>query len=117
MSRQNPPLIPQVYWGKVTVDGEPAPDGTIISAYMVGHNPHVHFLETKDGKYGATGFEDKLFLSNVPYGEYLIGEIINFLVMLPMTKEGDKIIRIANETAMYDSNPRELDLTCDSIFT
>ena len=113
MSRPNPPLLPQAFWGKVEVDGKPAPDGTVISAYMEGHSPHVHTIETKDGKYGATGFGDKLSLTNVPYGEYLINKTIKFLIMLPITNlPADKIIRIANETAIYNSAPRELDLSC-----
>lgn len=111
MNRPNPPLLPQAFWGKVEVDGEPAPDGTIISAYMEGYNPHVHTIETKDGKYGAIGFGDKLFLSNVHYWEYLIGNTIHFLIMLPTTRPTDKIIRIANETGVYNSHTRELNLT------
>ena len=111
MNRPNPPLLPQVFWGKVTVDGEPAPDGTIISAYMEGYSPHVHTIETKDGKYGATGFGDKLFLSNAYYWEYLINKTIKFLIMLPTTIPTDKVVRTTNETAIYDSQPRELNLT------
>jgi len=110
--RPNPPLLPQALWGTVTVDGEPAPDGTVISAFIGGHSPHVHTIETRGGKYGAMGFGDKLFLSNVPYGEYLIGHSISFLIMLPTTKPEDKIVHIANETAIYDSIPREFNLSC-----
>ena len=112
MSRPNPPLLPQVFWGQVEVDGEVAPDGTVISAFMGGYSPHVHTIETRGGKYGATGFGDKLFLTNVPYGEYLIGNTISFLIMLPTTKPADKIVRIAKETAIYDSKPQELNLSC-----
>ena len=106
------PLLPQAFWGEVEVDGEPAPDGTVISAFMEGYSPHVHTIETKDGKYGTTGFGDKLFLSNTDYWEYLIGNTIHFLIMLPTTRPTDKIVKIANETSEYNSQPRELNLSC-----
>ena len=107
------PLLPQAFWGKVTVDGEPAPDGTIVSACMGGFSPYVHTIKTKDGKYGGMQLQyDKLSINNFPYWEYLTGNTIKFLIMLPTIRPEDKIVRIARESAIYDSQPRELDLSC-----
>lgn len=111
MRRPSPPLLPQAFWGKVEVDGEPVPDGTIISAYMEEFSPYIHTIQTKDGKYGTTGFGNKLSINNFPYWEYLTGNTIKFLIMLPTIRPEDKIVRIANETAIYDSIPREVNLT------
>lgn len=111
--RPGVPILPQVFHGKVTVDGEDAEDGTVVSVFMEGFSPFVHTVETKDGKYGGPGgFDEKLWLSNWPYWDDLIDQEIHFLIMLPLTEAADKIVRVAKETTKYDSDPRELNLSC-----
>jgi len=57
-----PPMPPAVhiFWGTVTIDGSPAPDGTVVSAHI---GDLFWSTTTKDGKYGYEPPKGEGFLS------------------------------------------------------
>ncbi len=101
-----PPPLPHDFWGSVTIDGSPAPAGTVITA-RIGDTAYGSIETTKIGGYGSSSRHDgdRLVVSAT---EELSGETITFLV------NG----RTARETATFtpDSTSR-LDLSVASTST
>ena len=95
-----PPTFPHDFWGGVTIDGSPAPAGTVITA-MIGDTAYGSIETTKAGEYGSSSrYEGDRLVVNAAAD--LSGETITFLV------NG----RTARETATFtpDSTTR-LDLS------
>jgi PGF-pre-PGF domain-containing protein/PGF-CTERM protein len=62
------PSIPASYYGDVTIDGEPAPEGTEIEAVVNG-DVRDSITVNETGRYGGPGLNDeKLEIANVPNG-------------------------------------------------
>ncbi|WP_129598205.1 PGF-pre-PGF domain-containing protein [Methanohalophilus profundi] len=89
------PSLPETFYGTVTVAGESATDGTVVSAWIDGNE--VFSQETIDGKYGySEGF-------NV-YGDE--GDTITF-------KVGGT--EAATNSLGQDGEPTDLDFSVDSV--
>jgi hypothetical protein len=71
------PLLPAEFWGSVTIDGSPAPAGTIITA-RIGDRDCGSLILERVGFYGGDGIFDRRLL--VSGGEGDAGEIITFTV-------------------------------------
>ena len=103
-------VLPTAFYGNVTVNGEPAPEDTVITGKIVnavGSPGEGNITVTEAGKYGGSGgFDPKLSVTTD--NENDIGKTIEFYIKLPSGAEGK-----ANETSTFVSfsDPRELDLT------
>lgn len=53
----DPPVIPAAYYGSVTIDGEPAPEGTTVTAYVDGEE-RGSLTVGADGKLGGPSVND-----------------------------------------------------------
>lgn len=71
------PLLPAEFWGSVTIDGSPAPAGTVITARIDGRDCGSLTLETA-GVYGGDSMFDKRLL--VCGGDDDAGKTITFFV-------------------------------------
>lgn len=97
------PLLPAEFWGSVTINGDPAPVGTIITAWIEGNESGSLTLDTA-GFYGGYAIFDKRLL--VCGGEGDVGKIVTFFV------NGVK----ASETAVYTpGSSTRLDLTTPGV--
>ncbi len=93
------PLLPAEFWGTVTIDGSPAPAGTVITARINGSDCGSLTLTT-DGIYGGNALFDARLLVNGEDGDD--GKTIVFLV--------DGVL--APETTVYaHGTSTRLDLT------
>ncbi|MDD2777659.1 MAG: hypothetical protein PHI16_02015, partial [Methanocellales archaeon] len=76
------PIIPAGFYGDVTVNGSPAPVGTVITGVIVsaeGSPGEGSITTTEAGKYGgAGGFDPKLFVQTDD--NYDVGKTIQFYV-------------------------------------
>ncbi len=71
------PLLPAEFWGSVTIDGNPAPAGTVITARIGNHNTGSLTLESA-GVYGGDALFDKRLLVNGEDDD--VGKTITFFV-------------------------------------
>ncbi|MCK9306534.1 MAG: hypothetical protein M0P17_03285, partial [Methanoculleus sp.] len=73
-----PPTFPHDFWGSVTIDGAPAPAGTVITA-MIGDTAYGSIATTKTGEYGSSSRHEgnRLMVSAT---EERSGETITFRV-------------------------------------
>jgi len=100
------PTFPQEFWGAVTIDGSPAPAGTVIVA-MIGDTECGSIETTESGKYGSSSryYGDRLVVRAT---EDLAGETITFLV------DGEE----AEQTATFTpGSTTALDLSVGSAVT
>ena len=71
------PTEPAVYYGNVTIDGEPAPAGTTITA-MIDGEEHGSITVEEAGQYGGTGFYDGALVVSAASAQQ--GAPVTFLV-------------------------------------
>ncbi|MFC1786717.1 fibronectin type III domain-containing protein [Halobacteriota archaeon] len=102
------PVMPAAFYGDVTVNGLPAPVGTVVTGRIVsaaGSPGEGSITVTEAGQYGgAGGFDLKLNVQTD--NDYDIGKTIGFYVRLPSGAEGQ-----ASQTSTYSSGVTQLDLT------
>lgn len=83
------PVAPCGFYGSVTVNGEPAPEGTVITAY-IGDTESGSII-TVNGEYGTNG---NLLVSRGG----ISGDIVSFYVKIPSMQAPAK----ASETALWE---------------
>jgi hypothetical protein len=71
------PLLPAEFWGSVTIDGNPAPAGTVITARIGDHDTGSLTLESA-GVYGGDALFDRRLLVNGEDDD--VGKAITFFV-------------------------------------
>ena len=108
------PVFPTVFYGKITVKGAPAPEGTVITGMMEqevdGEAQKVargDITVTEPGKYGKSRGMDVLIINTSNPDDLVSQATIWFYVQLPNWKTAVP----ANETAKFDSIDHELNLT------
>ena len=102
-------IQPTVFYGNVTVNGEPAPVDTIVTGRIigaVGSPGEDNITVTEAGKYGGPGgFDPKLRITTDNDDD--ADKTVKFYVKRPSDTEEIE----ADQTATFDSNPHQLDLT------
>ena len=84
-----PPSLPQEFWGNVTIDGSPAPAGTVITA-LIGDTTCGSITMINVGEYGSSSrYEGGRLIVSATDDQ--VGKTINFLI------DG----RTARETATF----------------
>jgi PKD repeat protein len=71
------PAVPAQYWGTVTINGEPAPTGTLISAWISG-TERGNITVVTPGTYGGPGQFDNRLLVRADQSE--VGRPVTFIV-------------------------------------
>jgi len=71
------PLLPAEFWGSVTIDGSPAPAGTVITAWMGDRDCGSFTLETAGVYGGGSTFDKRLLVSG---GDDDAGKTILFFI-------------------------------------
>ncbi|MFY1644463.1 PKD domain-containing protein [Methanoculleus bourgensis] len=71
------PLLPAEFWGSVTIDGNPAPAGTVITARIDGRDCGSLTLESAGGYGGDSTFDKRLLVCG---GDDDVGKTIAFFV-------------------------------------
>jgi len=104
-AQEEPPQLPALYWGTVTVYKQTqqvgAPIGTIITALVDGVE-RGSITTTEPGKYGAIGLHPKLTVQ----GDNLGGREVEFYVN---GIQADEVTNFQNE------NPEEIDLSVEDL--
>lgn len=104
---EGPDEVPETYYGNLTINGDPAPTGTVVEAYIGDELRGSVTVET-EGTYGSDGvFDDRLEVHGTSVEE---GETVTFEVIPP----DDTILDAgtANETSPFEPEAETaLDLT------
>ena len=93
--------VPASYYGEVTVNGDPAPEGTEIAAVVDGEVQDTIVVES-EGEYGGSDLFDEKLVVNEPSGdttvEFVVGDVT------------------ADETVEWEQGDvRKVDLTFDGV--
>jgi len=97
------PLLPAEFWGSVTIDGHPAPAGTVIVA-KIAWNERGQITVSETGLYGSAGIYSSRLLVQATEDDLLVSSSpqVTFWV------NGHKANQ---ETPFVSGIPRQLDLT------
>jgi len=108
VAQESQPVLPTSFYGDVAVNDIPVPIDTVITGRIVdvlGSPGEGSITVTEEGKYGVPGLGDKLSVETDSTQD--LGKEIEFYVKLPGWTEAKK----ADQTATYDSDVHELNLT------
>ncbi|WP_254861587.1 CARDB domain-containing protein [Halovivax gelatinilyticus] len=76
-SDEQPPPPPAAYYGELTIDGEPAPPGTLVTAKIDGET-RGSIVTTEAGQFGGPGMADEKLSVEGEYGDD--GAVVEFFV-------------------------------------
>jgi hypothetical protein len=94
-----------MFSGNVTVNGDPAPVDTVVTGRIVNSTGGGNWTVVEPGKYGDPELHDYLIIVAASGDD--VGKAIEFYVKRPSDTEEIE----ANQTAIFDSDDHQLDLS------